>query len=89
MSNYCEYKISQYNFFMKGENGTMCVCNEQWGTDGYTLWEGYYNGPYFPNREHFLLPAQSKEKQIHAPVCRMLGPVPVYCYYESWENLNL
>lgn len=27
MSNYCEYKLSQYNFFMKGENGKMIYYN--------------------------------------------------------------
>ena len=60
-----------------------CICREQWGTDAYTLWGGYYNGPYFPSRNHILHPAQTEDAQIHAPVFRMLGPDPIYCYYEK------
>lgn len=60
-----------------------CICREQWGTDGYTLWGGYYNGPYYPSKNHILHPAQTKEMQIEAPVFRMLGPDPIYCYSEK------
>lgn len=76
--------------YMKDKYGleAFCMCREQWGTDGYTLWGGYYNGPYFPSKNHFLHPAQTKEQQIHVPVFRMLGPDPIYCYYEGRESLN-
>ena len=74
--------------YMKEKYGlvSFAICVEQWGTDGYTLWGGYYNGPYFPSKNHFLHPAQSKENQIHAPIFRLLGPDPIYCYYESLEG---
>ena len=64
----------------------VCICREQWGTDGYTLWGGYYNGPYYPCEDHILHPAQSVDKQISVPVFRMLGPDPIYCYSEKAEE---
>ncbi len=74
--------------YMKEKYGleAFCVCREQWGTDGYTHWGGYYNGPYFPSRNHILHPAQTKEQQISVPVFRLLGADPVYCYYESLQG---
>ncbi len=65
-----------------------CICREQWGTDAYTLWGGYYNGPYFPSKNNILHPAQTKEKQLPAPVIRMLGPDPIHCYYEKIADYN-
>ncbi len=62
-----------------------CICREQWGTDGYSLWGGYYNGPYYPSKNNLFTPAQTKEEQIPAPVFRMLGADPIYCYYEHYR----
>lgn len=57
-----------------------CNCKEQWGTDGYTIWGGYYGQGYYPSRENILCPAQTAERQIDVPVFRMLGADPVYQY---------
>ncbi len=57
-----------------------CNCKDQWGTDGYTIWGGYYNGAYYPSRFNALCPAQTKENQIDLPVFRMLGSDPVRQY---------
>lgn len=57
-----------------------CNCKEQWGTDGYTLWGGYYGQGYYPSKSNMLCPAQSRENQIHTPVFRMLGSDPVFQY---------
>lgn len=57
-----------------------CNCKEQYGTDGYTLWGGYYGQGYYPSRTNVFLPAQSEEMQIPAPLFRMLGSDPVYQY---------
>ena len=65
-----------------------CICREQWGTDAYTLWGGYYNGPYYPSKNNILHPAQTKEQQIDVPVIRMLGPDPIHCYYERVAAFN-
>lgn len=57
-----------------------CNCKDQWGTDGYTMWGGYYGQGYYPSRMNSFSPAQSGEYQIGAPVFRMLGSDPLYQY---------
>lgn len=44
----------------KYDIGAFCICRDQWGTDGYTLWGGYYNQGYYPCKNHMLHPAQTK-----------------------------
>ncbi|MCR5055948.1 MAG: hypothetical protein K6B54_03465 [Clostridia bacterium] len=58
----------------------MLICKEQYGTDGYTLWGGYYGQAYYPSRENVFMPAQTKDEQIQVPLFRMLGSDPVYQY---------
>ena len=55
-----------------------CNCKDQWGTDGYTLWGGYWANGYYPCRRNSYLPAQTAAEQIHVPVFRMLGSDPIY-----------
>lgn len=57
-----------------------CNCKDQWGTDGYTLWGGYYNQAYYPSRLNGFMPAQTEAAQIPVPVFRMLGSDPIYQY---------
>ena len=46
-------------------------CRDQWGTDGYTLWGGYYGPCYYPSKNNAFCPAQTKEEQINIPVFRI------------------
>lgn len=57
-----------------------CMCRDQVGTDGYTLWGGYWNQAYYPCRTNSYMPAQTAEKQLKLPVFRMLGSDPVRQY---------
>jgi len=57
-----------------------CNCKDQWGTDGYTLWGGYYGQAYYPSVQNAYVPAQSAEHQINLPIFKMLGSDPVYQY---------
>ncbi len=57
-----------------------CNCKDQYGTDGYTLWGGYWANAYYPSRKNAYLPAQSEAMQIPVPVFRMLGSDPLYQY---------
>ncbi len=57
-----------------------CNCRDQIGTDGYTLWGGYWHGGYYPSRKNAYMPAQTREGQIPVPVFRMLGSDPIYQY---------
>lgn len=58
----------------------LCNCKEQYGTDGYTLWGGYYGQAYYPSCNNVFMPAQSEATQIPVPLFRMLGPDQVYQY---------
>ena len=55
-------------------------CKDQIGTDGYTLWGGYWNQAYYPSLKNAYMPAQHEENQIPVPVFRMLGSDPVRQY---------
>ena len=55
-----------------------CNCKDQVGTDGYTLWGGYWNQAYYPSRLNSYMPAQTRAGQIDVPIFRMLGSDPIY-----------
>lgn len=57
-----------------------CNCKDQIGTDGYTLWGGYWNQAYYPSRMNAYMPAQTAQNQILVPIFRMLGSDPIYQY---------
>ena len=57
-----------------------CNCKDQVGTDGYTLWGGYWNQAYYPSRKNAYMPAQTIKGQIPVPIFRMLGSDPIYQY---------
>ena len=61
-------------------------CKDQYGTDGYTLWGGYWNGAYYPSKTNAYMPAQHKEKQIPVPIFRMLGSDPVRQYDDALSS---
>lgn len=61
-------------------------CKDQYGTDGYTLWGGYWNQAYYPSRKNAFMPAQHEDQQIPVPVFRMLGSDPVRQYDFSLGN---
>jgi hypothetical protein len=62
------------------EIDAMCICKDQWGTDGYNLWGGYYNQGYYPSRNNYFSPAQTSDQQINIPIFRMLGSDPIHQY---------
>lgn len=66
-----------------------CNCKDQIGTDGYTLWGGYWNQAYYPSRLNAYMPAQTRAGQIDVPVFRMLGSDPIYQYGNSHGMFTL
>lgn len=68
------YMYQQYHIVASGN------CKDQYGTDGYTLWGGYWNQAYYPSKINSYMPAQHADKQIPVPVFRMLGSDPVRQY---------
>lgn len=57
-----------------------CNCKDQIGTDGYTMWGGYWNQGYFPSIKNAYMPAQTVAGQIPVPIFRMLGSDPIHQY---------
>lgn len=55
-------------------------CKDQYGTDGYTLWGGYWNQAYYPSKVNAYMPAQHIRQQIPVPIFRMLGSDPIRQY---------
>ncbi len=55
-------------------------CKDQYGTDGYTLWGGYWNQAYYPSKINSYMPAQHAQNQVPVPVFRMLGSDPIRQY---------
>ncbi|MFI5136504.1 MAG: hypothetical protein ACHQIM_01670 [Sphingobacteriales bacterium] len=55
-------------------------CKDQYGTDGYTLWGGYWNQAYYPSKINSYMPAQDEASQIPVPIFRMLGSDPIRQY---------
>ncbi len=58
-------------------------CKDQVGTDGFTLWGGYWNQAYYPSRVNSYMPAQTAEQQLPVPVFRMLGSDPIRQYADG------
>ena len=57
-----------------------CNCKDQIGTDGYTMWGGYWSQAYYPSKKNAYMPAQNPENQIQVPIFRMLGSDPIHQY---------
>lgn len=66
-----------------------CICRDQMGVDGFTLWGGWPNGVYFPGRDNAFLPASSEEMQLDIPVFRMLSPDPIYNFEADLRDMKL
>lgn len=63
-------------------------CKDQLGTDGYTLWGGYWNQAYYPSKINSYMPAQNENNQLPVPVFRMLGSDPVRQYDDNGSGSN-
>jgi hypothetical protein len=66
--------------YKKYEIVASCNCKDQYGTDGYTLWGGYWNQAYYPSKMNSYMPAQHEQNQIPVPIFRMLGSDPIRQY---------
>jgi hypothetical protein len=60
-----------------------CNCKDQYGTDGYTLWGGYWNQAYYPSKINSYMPAQNERNQTAVPIFRMLGSDPIRQYDDA------
>jgi len=72
-----QYMVERYGIVAS------CNCKDQIGTDGYTMWGGYWNQGYYPSKKNAYMPAQNAENQISVPIFRMLGSDPIHQYDEG------
>ena len=63
-------------------------CKDQLGTDGYTLWGGYWNQAYYPSKINAYMPAQTEKNQTPVPIFRMLGSDPIRQYDDKGSGSN-
>lgn len=75
-----QYMYSKYRIVASAN------CKDQYGTDGYTLWGGYWNQAYYPSKVNAYMPAQNAENQIPVPIFRMLGSDPIRQYDDGLEH---
>lgn len=75
-----EYMYTKYHIVASAN------CKDQFGTDGYTLWGGYWNQAYYPSKKNAYMPAQNAVAQIPVPIFRMLGSDPVRQYDTGLEH---
>ena len=75
-----DYMTEKYS--VKG----FCICREQYGTDGYTLWGGPFNQGYYASKNNFLVPAFDFKNAVKSPVFRMLGTDPIYEYDSKLDS---
>ncbi|HTE11140.1 MAG TPA: hypothetical protein VK645_09220, partial [Chitinophagaceae bacterium] len=68
------YMYEKYNIVASSN------CKDQYGTDGYTLWGGYWNQAYYPSKINSYMPAQNAQNQVPVPIFRMLGSDPIRQY---------
>jgi len=61
-------------------------CKDQYGTDGYTLWGGYWNQAYYPSKVNAYMPAQHAADQVPVPIFRMLGSDPIRQYDDGLQK---
>jgi hypothetical protein len=69
-----QYMYSKYHIVASAN------CKDQYGTDGYTLWGGYWNQAYYPSKFNAYMPAQGIANAIPVPIFRMLGSDPIRQY---------
>lgn len=53
----------------------ICICRDQWGTDGYNLWGGYFN-VYYPSRNNMFTPGHLTPSKL------------MYRFSECWEVIR-
>lgn len=56
------------------------ICADQFGTDGYQIWGGWWGVPYYPSKYNILMPAQTKKNKVDAVVFWWAARDPVLGY---------
>jgi hypothetical protein len=62
------------------------LCADQFGTDGYQIWGGWWGVPYYPARANILMPAQTKKNKLDLVVFWWAARDPLQGYGGSFEE---
>jgi hypothetical protein len=74
--------------FMKEKYGItgVLICADQFGTDGYQIWGGWWGVPYYPSRLNILVPAQTLRNKLDLVVFQWAARDPELGYGGSVEE---
>lgn len=62
------------------------ICADQFLTDDYQIWGGWWSVPYYPSRYHSLVPAQSKRNKLEVVIFQWAARDPVNGYGGGLEE---
>jgi hypothetical protein len=68
---------------------TILICADQYSTDHYQLWGGWWGVPYYPSRYHILQPAQSLQNKLDLVVTHWATRDPVNGYGPTAAEASL
>jgi len=60
--------------------GAALVCADQFLTDDYQIWGGWWGIPYYPSRYNVLIPAQTKRQKLKVVIFQWAARDPVNAY---------
>jgi len=62
------------------------ICADQFGTDGYQIWGGWWGVPYYPSKYNILMPAQTLKNKLDIVVFQWAARDPSEGYGGSVEE---
>ncbi len=65
------------------------IVSDQYSTDNYQIWGQYFGYPYYPQKTHTLLPAQTLENKIPVVITQWAPRDPVNGYGKAVEESTL
>jgi len=64
----------------------LVICSDQYSTDGYQIWGGWWGVPYYPSKKNLLVPAASKKTKIDTIILWWAVRDPVNGYGKGAES---
>jgi hypothetical protein len=68
---------------------TLLICADQFATDNYQLWGGWWGVPYYPSTHHILQPAQSQKLKLDLVVTHWATRDPLNGYGPTASEASL
>jgi len=65
---------------------SILICADQFSTDGYQIWGGWWGVPFYPDKKNLLFPAASTKDKLNALVLWWAARDPLNGYGPGVEN---